>query len=64
MVVETVKVEYKIRSSLPPSYKCSYQSQTRAKPKWQSNLLLSVGKHLQDESVLTKVYVELWTDTI
>jgi len=42
----------------------SYQSQTGAKPNRQSNLLLSVGKQLQDEPVLTEVYVELWIDTI
>jgi len=59
-----VKVEYKIRSGIPPSYKCSYQSQTRAKPNWQNNLLLSMGKQLQDEPVLAEVYVELWTYTL
>ena len=63
-MVVVVKVEYKIKSGLPPSYKCSYQSLTGAKPNWQSNLLLSVGKQLQDEPVLTEVYVELWIDTI
>jgi len=64
VVVVVVKVEYKIKSGLPPSYKCSYQSQIGAKPNCQSNLLVSVGKQLQDEPVLTEVYVELWTGTI
>jgi hypothetical protein len=64
VVVVVVKVEYKTRSGLPPSYKYSYQSQTKAKPNWQSNLLLSMGKQLQDEPVLIEVYVELWTSTI
>jgi len=63
-VVVVAKVEYTIRSGLPPSYKCSYQSLTGVKPNWQSNLLLSMGKQLQDEPVLTEVYVKLWTDTI
>jgi len=33
-MVVVVKVEYKIRSGLLLSYKCSYQSQTGAKPNW------------------------------
>jgi len=64
VVVVAAKVEYKIRNVLPPSYKCSYQSQRGAKSSWQSNLLLSIGKQLQDEPVLTEVYVELWTGTM
>ena len=39
-----VKVDYKIRSDGPPSYKCSYQSQIGAKPIWQSNLLRNCCK--------------------
>jgi hypothetical protein len=63
VVVVVVKVECKITSGLPLSCLYSYQRQTGAKPKWRSNLLLSVGNSCKMKPMLTEEYVELWIDT-